>query len=59
MDYDYSKAYGGAGDTSVSSAGGTFGSNTQNISLPANAAATGAALGAMDMDDDDNASYAI
>ena len=43
MDYDYSKAYGGAGDTSVSSAGGTFGSNAQ-----ANAAATGAALGAMD-----------
>jgi len=55
MDYDYSKAYGGAGDTSVSSAGGTFGSNTQNITLPANAAATGAALGALDMDD--NASY--
>lgn len=48
VDYDYSKAYGGAGDTSVSSAGGTFGSNTQNISLPANALATGAALGAMD-----------
>jgi len=48
VDYDYSKAYGGAGDTSVSSAGGTFGSQTQNISLPANAAATGAALGSMD-----------
>lgn len=48
VDYDYSKAYGGAGDTSVSSAGGTFGSNTQNVSLPTNAAATGAALGAMD-----------
>jgi len=48
VDYDYSKAYGGAGDTSVSSAGGTFGSNTQNISFPNNAAATGAALGAMD-----------
>ena len=44
MDYDYTKAYGN-GDTSVSSAGGTFGSNTQNISLPANAGATGAALG--------------
>ena len=28
MDYDYSKAYGGGGDTSVSSAGGTFGSQT-------------------------------
>jgi len=44
VDYDYTKAYGN-GDTSVSSAGGTFGSNTQNISLPANAGATGAALG--------------
>jgi len=55
MDYDYSKAYGGAGDTSVSSAGGTFGSNTQNITLPANTAATGAALGALNMDD--NTSY--
>lgn len=43
VDYDYSKAYGGAGDTSVSSAGGTFGSNAQ-----ANAAATGATLGPMD-----------
>lgn len=53
VDYDYSKAYGGAGDTSVSSAGGTFGSNTQNqFALdPANAAATGAALGAMPTDD--------
>jgi len=49
VDYDYSKAYGN-GDTSVSSAGGTFGSNTQNISLPANAAATGAALGPYDDD---------
>jgi membrane-associated protease RseP (regulator of RpoE activity) len=30
VDYDYSKAYGGAGDTSViSSSGGTFGDNTQ------------------------------
>ena len=56
VDYDYSKAYGGAGDTSVSSAGGTFGSNTQNISLPNNAAATGAALGAMD-DNSYNAQY--
>jgi membrane-associated protease RseP (regulator of RpoE activity) len=52
VDYDYSKAYGGAGDTSVSSAGGTFGSNTQNQSAldPANARATGAALGAMPTD---------
>jgi hypothetical protein len=42
VDYDYSKAYGGAGDTSVSSAGGTFGSNAQGISAldPANAAVT-------------------
>ena len=48
VDYDYSKAYGGGGDTSVSSAGGTFGSNTQGLSTldPNNAAATGAsALG--------------
>jgi len=51
MDYDYSKAYGGAGDTSVSSAGGI--SNTQNLSLSANGAAGGAALGALD----DSASY--
>lgn len=28
VDYDYSKAYGGGGETSVSSAGGTFGSQT-------------------------------
>lgn len=51
IDYDYSKAYGGAGDTSVSSAGGTFGSNTQNNRAsaldPASAAATGAALGSL------------
>ena len=40
VDYDYSKAYGGGGDTSVSSAGGTFGSQTH-----ANAAG-GATLGA-------------
>lgn len=52
VDYDYTKAYGN-GDTSVSSAGGTFGSNTQNISLPANAGATGAALGTYG----DNGSY--
>jgi len=29
VDYDYSKAYGGGGDTSVSSAGGTLGENTR------------------------------
>lgn len=29
VDYDYSKAYGGGADHSVSSAGGTFGSNPQ------------------------------
>ena len=53
VDYDYSKAYGGGGDTSVSSAGGTFGSNTQNQSVlnPATAAATGAALGSMPTED--------
>ena len=53
MDYDYSKAYGGGGDTSVSSAGGSFGSNTQNQSAldPRTAAATGAALGALHQDD--------
>lgn len=39
VDYDYSKAYGGGGDTSVSSAGGTFGSQTHTQ------AAGGAALG--------------
>jgi membrane-associated protease RseP (regulator of RpoE activity) len=40
VDYDYSKAYGGGGDTSVSSAGGTFGSQTHTH------AAGGATLGA-------------
>lgn len=39
VDYDYSKAYGGGGDTSVSSAGGTFGSQTHTQ------AAGGATLG--------------
>eukprot|EP00536_Pseudo-nitzschia_multiseries_P004400 jgi/Psemu1/253561/estExt_Genewise1Plus.C_730030 len=52
VDYDYSKAYAGGGDTSVSSAGGTLGSNTQNISLPTNAAATGATLGVLGSDDE-------
>ena len=42
-DYDYSKAYGGVGDASLSSAGGTLGSNPQHQS-----AAGGAALGALD-----------
>jgi hypothetical protein len=54
VDYDYSKAYGGGGDTSVSSAGGTFGSNTQNQQSaldPRSAAATGAALGPLHADD--------
>lgn len=43
VDYDYSKAYGGGGDTSVSSAGGTFGSNVHGQSAldPKTAAATG------------------
>jgi len=31
VDYDYSKAYGGGADTSVSSAGGTFGSNAHTL----------------------------
>ena len=59
VDYDYSKAYGGAGDTSVSSAGGTFGSNAHNqfASDAANAAATGAALGALDDGGSFHASY--
>ncbi|KAL3908046.1 MAG: hypothetical protein SGILL_008633 [Bacillariaceae sp.] len=51
VDYDYSKAY-GTGETSVSSAGGTFGSNGQSMLDPANAAATGAALGPGPFDDD-------
>jgi C-terminal processing protease CtpA/Prc len=51
VDYDYSKAYGGGGDTSVSSAGGTFGSNNQSALDPATAARTGAALGALHTDD--------
>jgi membrane-associated protease RseP (regulator of RpoE activity) len=56
VDYDYSKAYGGGGDTSVSSAGGTFGSQTQGQSMldPANAAATGAALGGASFSDADS-----
>ncbi len=47
VDYDYSKAYGGGGDTSVSSAGGTFGSQThlQSFLDPRTAGATGATLG--------------
>lgn len=31
VDYDYSKAYGGGADNSVSSAGGTFGSNAHTL----------------------------
>ncbi len=56
MDYDYSKAYGG-GDTTVSSAGGTFGSQTQSALNPAVAAATGAALGSFDDDGSFEAHY--
>lgn len=41
VDYDYSKAYGGGGDNSVSSAGGTFGSQTHT-----NAAGGAVTLGA-------------
>lgn len=48
VDYDYSKAYGGGGDTSVvSSAGGTFGDNTrQSTGDIAASAAARTALGA-------------
>jgi hypothetical protein len=58
VDYDYSKAYGN-GDTSVSSAGGTFGSHTQNQSVidPAVASAIGAALGPFDDDGSFEAHY--
>lgn len=42
VDYDYTKAYGGGGDTSVSSAGGTFGSNPHSALDASKAAATGA-----------------
>lgn len=48
VDYDYSKAYGGGGDTSVSEAGGTYGSNNQGLLDPVNAGATGGALGGFD-----------
>ena len=58
VDYDYSKAYGGGGDTSVSSAGGTFGSQGQSQS--AAQAATAGALGGVgalsDGDKDPNSS---
>lgn len=47
VDYDYSKAYEDR-DHSVSYAGGTLGSDTQDFSFPANAGATGAALGPYD-----------
>jgi hypothetical protein len=49
VDYDYSKAYGGAGDTSVvSSVGGTLGDNTQRTpgEIEASTLATRQALGA-------------
>ena len=44
VDYDYTKAYEDK-DHSISYAGGTMGSGTQDFSFPANAGATGAALG--------------
>jgi C-terminal processing protease CtpA/Prc len=58
MDYDYSKAYGG-GDGTVSSAGGTFGSQSLHQSAldPRKAAATGAALGSFDDDASFEAHY--
>ena len=49
VDYDYTKAYEDR-DHSVSYAGGTLGSDTQDFSFPANAGATGAALGPYDDD---------
>jgi hypothetical protein len=52
VDYDYSKAYGGGGDTSVSSAGGTFGSNLQGFS--ALDATKASAMGAVPDYPDDN-----
>ena len=59
VDYDYSKAYGGGGDTSVSSAGGTFGSQThgQSVLDPRTAAVTGAALGSFSDADSFDAGY--
>lgn len=60
VDYDYSKAYGGGGDTSVvSSAGGTFGSQThgQSVLDPRTAGATGAALGNFSDDNSFEAAY--
>lgn len=49
VDYDYSKAYQDK-DHSISFAGGTLGSDTQDFSFPQNAGATGAALGPYDDD---------
>ena len=49
VDYDYSKAYEDR-DHSISYAGGTLGSDTQDYSFPRNAGATGAALGPYDDD---------
>lgn len=43
VDYDYSKAYGGGADHSVSSAGGTFGSNPQALGANQGAVAAGGA----------------
>lgn len=60
VDYDYSKAYGGGGSTDVSSAGGTFGSQThgqQSILDPRTATATGAALGSFSDADSFEAAY--
>jgi hypothetical protein len=52
VDYDYSKAYGGGGELSVSSAGGTFGSNRQGLSSSDAAKVT--AIGAVADYPDDN-----
>jgi len=55
VDYDYSKAYGGGGEASVvSSAGGTFGSNTKGESIGAAALGAGAAAGGGGYSDDES-----
>jgi C-terminal processing protease CtpA/Prc len=43
VDYEYTKAYGGIGNKTVSSAGGTFGSNTHGIAEMTEAAASAGA----------------
>ena len=55
VDYDYSKAYGGGGDTSVvSSVGGTLGDTTRQTAGDVAASSARAALGAANFDSDQN-----